>query len=539
MTSGCGNITIELFGRLRISNDQGHDMTPKGAKTKGLVALLATTKRLERGRSWLTGKLWSDRGHQQSASSLRQSLLGLRKALGPHADALYSDRQIVRFDPKRVTISFDPDLGEFLEGLDIRDPEFATWVATQRAAYSGNQELGGLAFQSGAAPAPAPVSAHRNVILVPDTATNGDLRFCENLFIDNAMRTFRENLMLHVKNILPAHPAPGTLIVRVSAFPTEAGEFGLRIWVEEAELRGTIWSETKSGLPIGQSLETNSVWMRMVNRLTEAVSDAMSGHNLNLPFDRDANLLANIAVRKLFTIGQNEIETADRLFSQAYEIEPRGVFQAWRAQLFTIQYVERYGSDPEVLREKSDQSCALALAADPTNSNVLAAVANARMILDKNFVGGGELAMMSVNANPANPLAWWSLSNAKQYVGAYEAAYAAAVQAQKLADGTRLKFWGDFQRSLTAAITGKTEEALRFGESSSALAPNFRPPLRYLTALYAAAGREDDARRSAAHLQRREPDFTVERMVKDADYPVSIMRKSGILDGDKLMKLIS
>lgn len=199
--------------------------------------------------------------------------------------------------------------------------------------------------------------------------------------------------------------------------------------------------------------------------------------------------------------------------------------------------MERYESDSKLLREKSEACCALALAADPTNSNALAAVANARMILDQDYAGGGELAMIGTRSNAANPLAWWSLSNAHLHSGNYEAGYAAAVRAQKLADGTRLKFWGDFQRSLTAAVIGRSEEALKYGTSSNALSPNFRPALRYLAVLNAAAGDVEKARQNIRQLLSREPGFSIERLVHDKEYPAKFLHKTRLVERVDLLEL--
>ena len=92
-------------------------------------------------------------------------------------------------------------------------------------------------------------------------------------------------------------------------------------------------------------------------------------------------------------------------------------------------------------------------------------------------------------------------------------------------------------RCLTAALTGRGDEALKLAEAAHALSPEFRPPLRYLTALYAANDRPEAAMRVADRLRRLEPDFSFDRIANDAEYPISPLRWSGLLDSDKLMAL--
>lgn len=123
-------------------------MTPKGAKACGLLALLARQPRMEHSQVWLQDKLWSDRGRDQAAASLRQALSQLRRDLGPAAGVLQITRTRVALDARRIRIA-DPDGAApraFLEGIDIRDPEFEDWLRVERASqpHTGVQDHAGL-----------------------------------------------------------------------------------------------------------------------------------------------------------------------------------------------------------------------------------------------------------------------------------------------------------------------------------------------------------------------------------------------------------
>ncbi len=525
MKSRSQKIRFNLYGRFRVFSASGEDLTPKGTKSRGLLALMATESNFGRTRAWLQDKLWSDRGQDQAAASLRQALTEIRKSFGAHADVLISDRQNVALDADWIEIAAEQE-GEFLEGLDVRDREFEEWLLVERARHANNTQSGGNPTGN-----LANSLSRRPIALVLKFPENPQFARTSNIFAEFTMRTLRENLMLNVLRVEENEiPKTGVLVLTVQAYPDGPEHFGISIWLEDLEGRGTLWSSSRKGLKLEDETLTDASLVGLVTQISEAVADASAGYHLNLPFDRDANLLANLAVRKLFSIKQSELEAADTLLTQAYEIEPQGVFQAWLAQIYTIQFVERYETDIAVAREKSEAACAAALAADTVNSNVLAAVANSKMILDQDYLGGGELAKTSVKLNPSNPLAWWSLSNAHLHAEEYELGYLCAVQAQQLAEGTRLKFWGDFQRSLTAAIVNNPQEALRFGASPNALAPDFRPALRYLTVLNAASGSDKQTQFYIDRLERLEPDFTIERLVKDKDYPAKFLHKAGLLN---------
>lgn len=130
---------IRMIGVFEVRDETGLDRTPRGAKARALLAMLACTEGHRRPRRWLEARLWSDRGQEQASGSLRQALTELRKALGPLADRLTSDRDCV------ALAGFVSDLAdttavrqalargrEFLEGIDILDPGFNLWLAEER-----------------------------------------------------------------------------------------------------------------------------------------------------------------------------------------------------------------------------------------------------------------------------------------------------------------------------------------------------------------------------------------------------------------------
>ncbi len=139
--SAKGVLFLDLAGPLCLSDAHGADLTPKSRKAQGLLALIATSPCLRRSRIWLQDKLWSERDPEQSAACLRQCLLRIRSALGDQADCLKMEKGWIGFDSARVVVRTDPlrpDLGgevEFLEGLDISDPEFEEWLRDQRSFY--------------------------------------------------------------------------------------------------------------------------------------------------------------------------------------------------------------------------------------------------------------------------------------------------------------------------------------------------------------------------------------------------------------------
>ncbi|KAM3107485.1 AfsR/SARP family transcriptional regulator [Phormidesmis sp. 146-33] len=139
---------IRMIGEFEVRSEAGHELTPRGAKSRALLALLARTPGHRRPRRWLEARLWSDRGQEQASGSLRQALTELRKALGPLADHLTSDRDCVALSGLRTDLDADPAGAaarlaqgrEFLEGIDVIDPAFNLWLAEERQRVAA--ELG-------------------------------------------------------------------------------------------------------------------------------------------------------------------------------------------------------------------------------------------------------------------------------------------------------------------------------------------------------------------------------------------------------------
>jgi TolB-like protein len=143
------DLELRLVGRLRLLRRDGVEITPKGRKAQGLLALLGVAPELRRHRRWLQDKLWSDRGPEQGAASLRQELAGLRRALGEASVCLTTEGGWVALDPGRVRVKLDPGPEdweltgappEFVAGLDIADPEFEDWIRDQRAVFAERLE---------------------------------------------------------------------------------------------------------------------------------------------------------------------------------------------------------------------------------------------------------------------------------------------------------------------------------------------------------------------------------------------------------------
>ena len=521
-------ISIQMFGAFTACKEDGKPLLPKGAKTRALIALIATSDEFSRRRDWVQSMLWSDRGPEQQAASLRQSLVELRKCWADCSDVLMADRQHIWFDPQRVSIDRSGQArGElFLEDLKVRDKAFAAWLGLQRARHSRPVAQPTETQRT-------PESEQRTIILIRESDTNANAIAIERLAEDYLYAMISENAGVTVGSATTDLEGGDNLICSVKALLT--GERNSRVHVTLKTSPGGVllFSEGVTLSRDPSSAIDTPEFLRLFARTSAAVRshiDILEG---------TSSIAGNVAkaVALMFTFQPQLVAEALTLLDRAQEVRTTGETSAWIAQALNIQFVERHVIADAAFYERVEMCCRTALALAPVNSDVLAAVSNARVNFDRDYPAGIELARRAVKVNPANPLAWWALSNGQLCVGRLPEALAAAERSRFFAQGTRFEFWADFQVCVTQAVQGSTVEAEELGERSLAIAPTFRPPLRYLIALNALRCDMSAARRKVKRLIVEEPDFSVQKMIDDNAYPIGIMRRYGrdLTDGLRLL----
>jgi TolB-like protein len=162
--------SLSLLGPVRLQC-AGVDCTPKGRRARAILAMLAVAPHGMRGRRWLQSRLWSERGDKEGSASLRQCLSELRRSLGAHRALISFDKQSLTLDINNIDIDtrrleqhgtedFDltTNLPDFLEDLDIADPEFDDWLRDQRRYWEERLREAALRRHSGRVDSPSALS---------------------------------------------------------------------------------------------------------------------------------------------------------------------------------------------------------------------------------------------------------------------------------------------------------------------------------------------------------------------------------------------
>lgn len=521
-------VELALYGPLVLRLPDGTDLTPKPQKVRALLAMLATAPGMRRSRRWLEERLWSDRAPQQAAGSLRQGLVDLRRALGSAGDILTATRDTVEL--RAGAVSLVPSAGgEFLEGLAVRDPGFLRWVEARRrqaetAAAARRDPVGA------APPDPAPGGERPVVIRVGTPGQSGNL---SAIVAEIVAARIAAEISDHVtaSTILRTDgPVPPGCDFDIICTVVEDNGICLAflkvVHVPTARLvhaRDFRFVGTASSL-VGSEDIIRSAW--------EAAERTVAKVPHLLGITRSATksaALGQLALHRMFTYDEAKLAEADRLMEQAWEVEENPVHLAWRGLLQMVTAIEMPQSMKPELHDLAQRLTAHAMERDEGNATVKALVAQTRAMLFGDATSAGLAAAQAVQENPRNPFALQAMAVARMLAGDGEEAYRLSLLGRSYAGRSAFRHWWDAHHATICIATGRTGEAIQAAEAARFAAPALRPAYRFLMSLYAQRGDLDRAGLIRDQLERLEPGFTLDRMLRDPDYPVRTLRATGLL----------
>ncbi len=526
---------VRLLGVFEIRDPAGRDCTPRGAKARALVAMLCQTPDRRRTRRWLEARLWSDRGPEQASGSLRQALMELRRAFGDHADLIEADRDLVILHGVTSDLETDADAvrqamaagREFLEGIDIADQAFEDWLRDERSRVGApalRPPSGGSSSATG-----LPLSLAIRLGTLPPGAGS----FTGMALADSIARLVAEFAPIEV------YGAGG------AAMPPDRPDNGLQLGVEGAQIAdrlhlvvrltgpdaGPVLWHHQASLPLSQSdFIAEGEFPQIVFQTAEAAMAAFPGLAATQSGPARTNALIARAVAEMFSYDTERLRQADALLAEAFEIDPQARCLAWRSLVRQIQFVERTETDRARLSAEADEFARKALEMTDTNALVLALVSQVRVMLDSNPEAGAVLAKDAVALSPFNPFGYAAQSGAMLRYARHAEALSAARTGADITSRTKLLHWWESLSGLAALSAGHHSAAIAHYEAAHYRAPSFRSPMRHLLFLYMASGEETKAQRVLKNLVRAEPDFTIDRVKTDPDYPAATLRRSGLLD---------
>lgn len=145
-------LKISLFGGFRAQFDSGEKLQVSTKKAQALLAYLAMKAGQPQPRDKIAALLWGDTGEEQARHSLRQTLVGLRKAISGESESiLRTESDSLSLDPEQLEVdaaelqrlaAVDTEeslekasalyQGDLLEGLNVNEDPFEEWLLSER-----------------------------------------------------------------------------------------------------------------------------------------------------------------------------------------------------------------------------------------------------------------------------------------------------------------------------------------------------------------------------------------------------------------------
>lgn len=535
-------VAIRLLGQFAMSGPDGTDLTPRSQKACALIALLCEAPELRCTRATLQDRLWSDREQAQGATSLRQALSEIRRALGDHRDILKADMRMVALDPAAIVIDIaDAEVVAaglargltYLDGMGVRDPEFEDWLRDRRLALEDVQ--------------PAPVPAPRIMPPVVIRTSRSTLPILHlSALSDGGPAMFAEHIVHAVGRAVAEQGAvdlrfgfeddPGQMVYLLEAGERALGN-GTTLHVRLLTMpgRGVCWQKTDI-LAVSEVSRAGASLSRLINQCVDSTIAAFGGQRPfgRLPLQDPAVTETAAILRRMWSSAGSDPSGLIMDLNASYERYGRGIDLAWQAFVWCFVVGERRRS-PEA-RFDARRLIREAIELEPDNSMVLALASHVHGFVLREFEVALDFAERSVRLDRNNSLGWTFLGLARTNLGRHEEGYMAAAYARKIAgEGPHRKFI-DGIAALAAFMTSRFEESVVMGEATVSQNPTFAAPLRYLIASYLLMKDNDRAQMAAIRLKQIEPDFDI-RLLGEPDYPTEPLRRSGLIDLRRMPQL--
>jgi TolB-like protein len=283
----------------------------------------------------------------------------------------------------------------------------------------------------------------------------------------------------------------------------------LRIFVElcEAESGTAIWTD-RTEAPLGDLFDIqDSYTATFAGRIAPHIRAAELKRALR---KRPETMTAyDYVLRGLEHVHRDStFDRAGGCFQQAIDKEPGFALPyAWAGWWRSILIRQGWSKEPIKDWMTAAQMSAKAIDLDPDNALALASYGHLKSVLERDYDGGELFLESAVQACPNGPIAWVLGSFTQSYQGRGEEAIRRAGQALKLSPLDRGRFYCHLAMGLGHYVAGRYDEAVKWGKLSATENPGFTSTLRYLAAAHTAAGEHDEAKKVAAEVVRREPNF--------------------------------
>lgn len=534
------DLNLYLLGPMRVSDAQGRKIVVRGRKAQAILALTACGPQMQRSRVWLRDKLWSNSTEARSSTSLRQSLFELRRDLGAagnsaleitadsvalNADLTWVDCLSLQRDSalfQQLGLSEDTD---FLEGLDIGDPEFEGWLQSMRLDWADQAEALATLQPAARLICPDGTEARRLTPLrlglmasIVHGADDLSAHLSDQL-LERIIGNLREVMPVRVLDLRSrtapieelAESAEAEFFIRMRVLCV-GRNMTLTFFLYRAAHMAIEWSQSTQ-CAIEELLEADSLLLlgfaaQTVDRLCRTLQTSFG------PQDKqNAPQVAGFAaMNMLFRLEDDALDRAMTLLSEADSttldgLAPHSLPSALRAYAASFAVGENIGLLESADLQRLHKLVDAQLEDNPFNAISLACLGHVIGYVFGEHELAGKVLERAVAQNPAQAFAWDHLALHKLYTGDYDTALNYAQRATRLGAYSPISYSYDTTLAMAATMAGDYARATLAGRSALQKQPRFKAAMRYLMVAQSATGQRAAAEETRDRLLRLDPVF--------------------------------
>lgn len=518
-------VEVNLYGACLVRTTDDPPVEVTGSKHKALFALLATAPHGRRTRAFVQETLWGAGDYDTGNQNLRRALSDLRKLLGPRFEALITASPTeLALDLSRVNLIGEPGTGTFLEGIEVRTPGFLRWLEGMRAAKA-HASASALADVQQRRLRPADMMPA--IAVLPFRSVVGDAgheTFGDWLAEETCRALSRSHLLAVISHLSArelARSSSGLEAVRdrlqadycvTGSLRPDGGALLLALDLIGTDT-GRLMFTREYRLAHADLFEAGLAAIRnAVEAIGREVSEAAIAEVAGRP-------LADIEDHRLVVAGVGLMHRpALRDFAQARVLLEEAVARAptlasihgWLGKWYVLSVFNYWSTDPVADTRKSLDWTSRGLDMEPTSSFCLTIDGLVQTNLLKRLDIGAQRYDLALQHNPSEAISWLFKGALLTFKDEGDEAVVMADRAYRLSPIDPFGYLFDALGASAHLSAGRYETALALAEKSLHINQRHLSTLRTLIAAQHYCGRREEARKTAALLMERQPNFTID-----------------------------
>lgn len=538
-------LELHLFGGFHCRWSDGEVVDIRGAKHRALIAILATAANGTHTRAWVQETLWMLSGEELGRSSLRRALSDIRKIFGSSFDDVFrTNKADVQIDLNRVELVGNTTDGVFLDGINLPEPGFRTWLDQKRNHFRGDFGSLLLANRTGIIPKLAVLpflSRHQTESeghLADLLAMEISRSLSRSRLIDVISHLSSRSLNPRCLDLVEIRKKLGFDYVVYGSTHLNGDMFRVDVDLADSSSGQIIWSEAFTGKYADLLNGQTSIIAEVAGRIGYGVLSASVELARQRPVaDIDSHALLMSAVTLMHGRTQGEVKKAKVYLEELLRRRPgQATVTAWLAKWHVMAVHNGLIVDDSQFELAGDIS-ARALDMDPKCAFALAVdgmVRSHNTLSDATTVDRFE---DSLQLDPSNALAWLLYSRMHMFNGNGEMALKFADRACSLSPCDPHQYFFDLLHACAKSVCGDYAGALELAQASLKLNPHHVSTHRVKTIALSLMERGDEARASADVLLQLEPGLTIKSFLSnhaaggDRDMPqlwAGALRRAGV-----------